>query len=79
MRQWQYKVIVDRVLSTQIAHDVTEDLEREQLLNRQGEDGWELVSVTAQNYRRETDPTINYNYTFFRYYFKREIDAAVKS
>jgi Domain of unknown function (DUF4177) len=73
MRHWQYKIIVDRVLTTQTTADSSEDLEREQMLDRHGQDGWELVSVTAQSYRRETDPTIHYNYTFYRYFFKREL------
>jgi hypothetical protein len=79
MRQWEHKIVIDRVLMSQTVADASEDPEREQLLDRYGLEGWELVSVVAQSYRRETDPTIHYNYTLFRYYFKREIQAAGKA
>ncbi len=55
--------------------DLIEDSEREQILDTYGRDGWELVSVVLQSYRRESDPVSFYNYMFFRYYFKREIEG----
>jgi hypothetical protein len=74
MRRWQHKVILDKVLVGMTVPESDEDPERAEILDRYGRDGWELVSVVLQSYRRETDPTVYYGYTFFRYYFKREIE-----
>jgi hypothetical protein len=79
MRRWQHKVIIDRVLAGQMMPGSSEDSEREEILDAYGKDGWELVSVVLQNYRRESDPTILYGYSFYRYYFKREIDESPKN
>jgi hypothetical protein len=72
MQRWQYKVLVHRVLVGKGEAELNEDPEREEFLNRYGEEGWELVSVVHQSYRREYDPTALYGYTFFSYYFKKE-------
>jgi hypothetical protein len=74
MRRWQYKVVSDKVLAGAMMPDSAEDPESEGILDAYGRDGWELVSVVLQNYRRETDPTVLYGYTFFRYSFKREVE-----
>lgn len=72
MRQWQYKVVKQRVLVGLGAPEPEEDPERTALLERYGRDGWELVSVITQSYRREYDPTALYGYSFLSYFFKRE-------
>jgi hypothetical protein len=74
MRRWAYKVLVHRVLVGKGDSEVMEDLEREVILGPLGEQGWELVSVVQQSYRREYDPTALYGYTFLSYYFKKELD-----
>jgi hypothetical protein len=76
MRRWQHKVVLDKILVGVMVPDLAEDVERQEILDRYGQDGWELVSVVLQSYRRETDPTIHYGYTFFRYYFKRELEES---
>jgi Domain of unknown function (DUF4177) len=76
MRRWQYKVVIDKVLAGTMTTDSAEDPEREGILDSYGRNGWELVSVVLQSYRRESDPTVLYGYTFFRYYFKREVEGA---
>jgi Domain of unknown function (DUF4177) len=75
MRRWQYKVVIDKILAGQMTPGSSEDSDREQVLNAYGQDGWELVSVVLQSYRRESDPAVFYGYTIFRYYFKRMIDV----
>jgi hypothetical protein len=74
MTRWQYKVLVHKVLVGKSEVELTDDAEREAILNRCGHEGWELVSVVQQSYRREYDPTSLYGYTFFSYYFKKEAD-----
>ena len=74
MRRWQYKVVIDRILAGQMTPGSSEDSDREQILNAYGQDGWELVSIVLQSYRRESDPAVFYGYTIFRYYFKRLIE-----
>ena len=74
MRRWQYKVVVDKVLAGQTTSESSEDCDHEDILNSHGRDGWELVSVVLQSFRRESDPVILYGYTIIRYYFKREIE-----
>ena len=54
--------------------DVFEDQGRQEILNRYGQEGWELVSVVLQSFRRDTDPTSLYGYTFLNYYFKKEVE-----
>lgn len=73
MPRWQYKVLVHKVLVGKGDADLMEDDDRENILNRLGHEGWELVSVVQQSYRREYDPTSLYGYTFFSYYFKRKV------
>jgi hypothetical protein len=72
MSRWQYRVLVHKVLVGKSDAELTNDTERETVLNRLGQEGWELVSVVQQSYRREYDPTTLYGYTFFSYYFKKE-------
>ena len=72
MRRWQYKVLVHKVLAGKGEAELSEDPDREAVLDRYGEEGWELVAVVQQSYRREYDQTVLYGYTFFSYYFKRE-------
>jgi len=79
MRRWQHKVVIDKVLSRQTTSDSSEESEREELLDSYGQDGWELVSVVLQSYRRESDPVVLYGYTIFRYFFKREIEESQKN
>jgi hypothetical protein len=76
MRRWQYKVVIDKVLAGQMTPGSSDDSEREQILNAFGQDGWELVSVILQSYRRESDPAVFYGYTLFRYYFRRVIEES---
>jgi hypothetical protein len=78
MRQWQHKVVINKVRAAQMITDSSEDTEREEILNSYGREGWELVSVVLQSYRSKSDPMVLYGYTFFRYYFKREIEASQK-
>ncbi len=72
MTRWQYKVLVHKVLVGKSEVELSDDTEREAILNRYGHEGWELVSVVQQGYRREYDPTSLYGYTFVSYYFKKE-------
>ena len=72
MRRWQYKVVQQKILSTMGRSELDEDRQREAVLNSFGQDGWELVSVTHQSYRRDYDPTTMQGYSFFSYFFKRE-------
>jgi hypothetical protein len=79
MRRWQHKVVIDRVPAGPMTGDSSEDTEREEILNSYGRNGWELVSVILQSYRRESDPLVLYGYTYFRYYFKKEIEESQKN
>jgi hypothetical protein len=72
MRRWQYKVVQQKILLGQGGSDGDEDRNREAMLDRYGREGWELISVVQQSYRREYDPTAMQGYSFFSYYFKRE-------
>ena len=72
MRRWQYKVVQHRSLLGGGGSELLEDREQEALLDRFGNDGWELVSVAVQSYRREYDPTSLQGYSTFSYFFKRE-------
>lgn len=76
MGQWQYKVVVHKVLAPSGEGSLTIDVERASLLNVYGAEGWELVSVVNQNYRRESDPTTLYGYTVFSYYFKKPLEGS---
>jgi hypothetical protein len=76
MGQWQYKVVVHKVLVPAGESTLTLDVERASLLNIYGAEGWELVSVVNQNYRRDTDPTTLYGYSVFSYYFKKPAEGA---
>jgi hypothetical protein len=76
MRRWQYKVVQQRVLIGIGGVDSEEDRAREALLDRFGSEGWELVAVSQQSYRREYDPTSMQGYAQFYYFFKREAPAS---
>jgi hypothetical protein len=76
MRRWQHKVVIEKVMAAAMSTDSVEDTEREKTLDSYGRDGWELVSVVLQSYRRESDPIVAYNYMFCRYYFKREVQES---
>jgi hypothetical protein len=54
MSRWEYKVLVQKVLVAKGDTDLTDDTERGAILNRYGQEGWELVSVVQQGYRRDT-------------------------
>jgi hypothetical protein len=73
MRRWEHKVVVHSIVAGQRSSDILEDREREEILDRYGRDGWELVSVVLQSYRRETDALALYGYAFMNYFFKREL------
>jgi hypothetical protein len=73
MRHWQYKVVQQKVMLGMGSADAEEDPSRQELLDRYGKDGWEMLSVAIQSYRREYDPTALQGYSFFTYYFKREV------
>lgn len=76
MRRWQYKVVQQKVLLGMGGPEQEEDRAREVILERYGNDGWELVAVTHQSYRREYDPTAMQGYSHFSYFFKREQPAS---
>jgi hypothetical protein len=71
MSRWQYKIVVERIPRAETISSPHQDSEQERILNSYGRDGWELVSVILEQYRRETDPLSVYGYLFFRYYFKK--------
>ncbi len=69
----------DRVFMVQLIAGSDEDSEREDMLYSYGRNGWELTSVILQGSPGEGDPTLFYGYTFFHYYFKREIQESEES
>jgi Domain of unknown function (DUF4177) len=71
MAQWEYKVVVQKLLTRVPEENIAPDLERTSLLNSYGAQGWELVGIMNQSYRRETDPTALYGYTIASYFLKR--------
>ncbi len=71
MAQWEYKVVVHKLLSKVPNENFSQDLERSSVLNAYGSQGWELVGVLSQSYRRESDPTVMYGYTIASYFLKR--------
>ena len=75
MLRWRYKVVVHKVLGVVPEELVAHDLERSEMLDRHGAEGWELVAVINQNYRRDTDPTVLYGYTILTYHFKKPIEV----
>jgi hypothetical protein len=75
MRRWQYKVVNQRVLMGPGSAEFEEDRARDAMLDRYGREGWELVAVTQQSYRREYDPTAMQGYAYVAYFFKREEPA----
>jgi hypothetical protein len=72
MAIWEYKVVVQKVLPI-VDEPRSLDDDRASMLNTHGMEGWELVSVINQSYRRESDPTTLYGYSIFSYFFKRLI------
>ncbi len=75
MARWEYKVVVHKLLTRVPDSTFTSDLERASLLNTYGAQGWELVGVMNQNYRRESDPTALYGYTIASYFLKRPVES----
>ena len=75
MTRWEYKVVVHKLLSKVSNETFSQDLERSSLLDSYGSEGWELVVVMNQSYRRESDPTALYGYTIASYFFKRPTDC----
>jgi Domain of unknown function (DUF4177) len=71
MANWEYKVVVHKLLTKVPDETFSADLERTNLLNTFGAQGWELVGIMNQSYRRETDPTALYGYTIASYFLKR--------
>jgi hypothetical protein len=76
MERWQYKVVLHKLLAPAAENTLTIDVDRAALLNIYGAEGWELVAVVSQIYRRDTDPTALYGYTIFSYYFKKPNEEA---
>lgn len=76
MVQWEYKVVVHKLLTRVPEENFSTDLERTGLLNSYGAQGWELVEIMNQSYRRETDPTALYGYTIASYFLKRPAQAS---
>ena len=74
MAQWKYKVIVHKLLTTVPDGTFSPDIERSSLLDSYGAQGWELVGIMNQSYRRESDPTALYGYTIASYFLKRPAD-----
>ncbi len=77
MAQWEYKVFVHKLLSKVPSETFSQDLERSSLLNAYGSQGWELVGVMNQSYRRESDPTAMYGYTIASYFLKRPAECPI--
>jgi hypothetical protein len=75
MLRWRYKVVVHKVLGVVPEETVVHDPERSEILDSHGAEGWELVAVVNQSYRRNTDPTVLYGYTILTYHFKKPIEA----
>ncbi len=75
MARWEYKVVVHKLLSKVSNETFSQDLERSSLLNAYGSQGWELVGVMNQSYRRESDPTALYGYTIASYFLKRPAEC----
>ena len=48
MRGWQHKVVIDKVLTTQMIPGSCAETDREEILNSYGRGGWELVSAVDQ-------------------------------
>ena len=78
MIRWQYKVVQQRVLPSQKGKELDDHPEREVLLDGYGRDGWELVTVSSQSYRRDYDPTALQGYTTYSYFFKRAEPDAIQ-
>jgi len=77
MAQWEYKVVVHKLLGKVPSETFSQDLERSSLLNVYGSQGWELVGVMNQSYRRESDPTAMYGYTIASYFLKRPAERPI--
>jgi hypothetical protein len=75
MRRWQYKVVQQKILLGQGGSEAAEDRNLEAMLDRYGREGWELVSVAMQSYRRDYDSTSLQGYSFFSYFLKREVPS----
>ena len=73
MAQWEYKVVVHKMLTKVLDENYSHDLERSRVLDSYGALGWELVALMNQSYRRDTDPTALYGYSIVSYFFKRPV------
>jgi len=76
MTRWEYTVVVHKILSKVSNETFSQDLERSGLLNDYGAQGWELVGIMHQSYRRESDPTAMYGYTIASYFLKRPVERS---
>jgi hypothetical protein len=76
MARWEYKVVVHKLLMNVPDTAFSADIERANLLNSYGSQGWELVGIMNQSYRRESDPTALYGYTIASYFLKRAIGSS---
>jgi hypothetical protein len=76
MAQWEYNVVVHRLLTRVPDKTFSPDVERRGLLNSYGPAGWELVGIMIQTFRRETNPTALYGYTIVSYFLKRPVSLA---
>ena len=75
MAHWEYKVVLHKLLTRVPNEIVSSDVELSELLNSYGSQGWELVGVMNQSYRRETDPTALYGYSIVSYFLKRPTES----
>lgn len=75
MTRWEYKVVVHKMLTKAPDDNFSFDIERSSLLDSYGTDGWELVAIMNQSYRRDTDPTALYGYTIASYFLKRPMQG----
>ena len=67
MTKWQYKVVIGGYIYENGNRVV---INKEEALNNEGKDGWELVSVTREDVLHETLPTKRRGEALF-YYKKR--------
>jgi Domain of unknown function (DUF4177) len=71
MTTWEYKVVVQKAPVCIPEAEPADDEALIRALDQYGVQGWELVSVVSQSYRREYDPATLYGLTILQLYFKR--------